>query len=34
MFDLHRRRLGLTQRLRLSTEAFRPVGGRQMDLFS
>ena len=33
MFDLHRKRLGLTQRLTMSTHAFRPVGGRQMGLF-
>ncbi len=33
MFDLHRRRLGLTQRQLLSTKAFRRPGGSQMDLF-
>jgi len=33
MFDLHRRRLGLTQKLPLSTAAFRRPGGAQLDLF-
>jgi DNA repair photolyase len=33
MFDLHRRRLGLVERLTLSTQAFRRVGGGQLDLF-
>ncbi len=33
MFELHRRRLGLTQRLTLSTEAFRRSGVNQLDLF-
>jgi len=33
MFDLHRRRLGLTQQLTLSTQAFRRAGGNQLDLF-
>lgn len=33
MFELHRRRLGLTQRLSLSTAAFRRFGGNQLDLF-
>lgn len=32
MFDLHRRRLGLTRKLTLSTEAFRRPGGRQLEL--
>jgi DNA repair photolyase len=34
MFELHRRRLGLTERMRLSTEAFRAPGGNQLDLFA
>jgi DNA repair photolyase len=33
MFDLHRRRTGLTRTLALSTEAFRRPGGRQPSLF-
>jgi len=33
MFDLHRRRLGLTQKLSLSTAAFRRPGGSQLNLF-
>lgn len=33
MFDLHRRRLGLTQKLSLSTAAFRRPRGSQLDLF-
>ena len=33
MFELHRRRLGLTQRVTLSTQAFRRLGGNQLDLF-
>ncbi len=33
MFDLHRRKLGLTQRLSLSTQAFRRPGGSQLNLF-
>jgi DNA repair photolyase len=33
MFDLHRRRLGLTDRQILSTKAFRKPGGSQLDLF-
>ncbi len=33
MFDLHRRRLGLTQKRRLSTAAFRRPGGTQVSLF-
>ncbi len=33
MFELHRRRLGLTQRLSLSTAAFRRPGGSQLGLF-
>lgn len=34
VFDLHRRRLGLTQRLTLSTDAFRRPGGSQLGLFA
>ncbi|HQX82892.1 MAG TPA: radical SAM protein, partial [Vicinamibacterales bacterium] len=33
VFDLHRRKLGLNQRLTLSTHAFRRPGGSQMRLF-
>jgi hypothetical protein len=33
MFDLHRKRLGLTQRSTLSTQAFRRGGADQLDLF-
>jgi len=33
MFDLHRRRLGLTGRLSLSTQAFARPGGSQLGLF-
>jgi DNA repair photolyase len=33
MFELHRRRLGLTQHVPLSTTAFRRAGGGQLDLF-
>jgi DNA repair photolyase len=33
MFELHRRRLGLTQHVPLSTKAFRRATGGQMDLF-
>lgn len=33
MFDLHRRRLGLTQKLTLSTGGFRRPGGNQLGLF-
>ena len=33
VFDLHRRKLGLNQRLTLSTQAFRRPGGSQMRLF-
>jgi DNA repair photolyase len=33
MFELHRRKCGLTQKMTLSTDAFRPVGGSQLDLF-
>jgi DNA repair photolyase len=33
MFDLHRRRLGLTQRITLSAQAFRRPAGNQLDLF-
>lgn len=33
MFELHRRRLGMTQKLTLSTKAFRRPGGNQLDLF-
>jgi DNA repair photolyase len=33
MFELHRRRLGLTERLTLSTQAFRRSGANQLDLF-
>jgi DNA repair photolyase len=33
MFELHRRRLGLTQHVPLSTNAFRRAGGSQLDLF-
>ena len=33
MFDLHRRRLGLTQRIQLSTAAFRRPSGPQRPLF-
>jgi DNA repair photolyase len=33
MFELHRRRLGLTQHVPLSTKAFRRAGGSQLDLF-
>jgi hypothetical protein len=34
MFDLHRRRLGLTRKIELSTTAFRRPSGPQMDLFA
>ena len=34
MFELHRRRLGLTQHVPLSTKAFRRATGGQMDLFA
>ena len=34
MFELHRRKQGLTQRLKLSTQAFRRPGGSQLDLFA
>jgi DNA repair photolyase len=34
MFELHRRRLGLTQEVPLSTKAFRRAGGSQLDLFA
>jgi DNA repair photolyase len=33
MFDLHRRRLGLTKKIALSTASFRPPGGPQGRLF-
>jgi DNA repair photolyase len=33
MFELHRRRLGLTQHVPLSMNAFRRGGGSQLDLF-
>ena len=33
MFDLHRKRLGLTHRSTLSTNAFRRSGANQLDLF-
>lgn len=33
MFELHRRRLGLTQKLTLSTRGFRRSGANQLDLF-
>jgi hypothetical protein len=32
MFDLHRRRVGLTERLKMSADGFRRPGS-QMDLF-
>jgi DNA repair photolyase len=34
MFDLHRRRLGLTRKIELSTTAFRRPSGPQMDWFA
>lgn len=34
MFELHRRRVGLTQKTPLSTKAFRRPGGSQLDLFA
>jgi hypothetical protein len=33
MFDLHRRRLGLTKRVEISTAAFRRPPGPQPSLF-
>jgi len=33
VFDLHRRKLGLTKRLELSTAAFRRPAGPQPSLF-